>query len=262
MIYGDNPQKINEREDKLGLKTYSYAPQITAVAQSGNLYVYCGSNPLYYSDPTGQEWYHWVIGGIIVAAAAAAVVVTAGGIMPAMYAVSAVACGAVATSSATTVAAGIFIGSSFSFGTAAFIAALNSNSIGDFNAQGNWGVIVSTAIGGGAGGLYGYVLEKSTFAVSFDAKKLQHEYKHAHDYGITGNWNNTNKAAFEQAIRDQMDAARTPILGTYRGNIQVYHFFDPKTGVNTMIDMAGNFIGGWKLSPEQIENLLRSGNIQ
>ncbi len=54
MIYGDNPQKINEREDKLGLKSYSYAPQITAVMQSGNLYVYCGSSPIKYSDKTGE----------------------------------------------------------------------------------------------------------------------------------------------------------------------------------------------------------------
>ena len=54
-IYGDNPQKINEREDKLGLKSYSYAPQITAVMQSGNLYV-CGvSNPVVYVDSSGSK---------------------------------------------------------------------------------------------------------------------------------------------------------------------------------------------------------------
>ena len=53
-IYGDNPQKINEREDKLGLKSYSYAPQITAVMQSGNLYVYGVSNPTVYMDRDGR----------------------------------------------------------------------------------------------------------------------------------------------------------------------------------------------------------------
>ena len=53
-IYGDNPQKINEREDKLGLKSYSYAPQITAVMQSGNLYVYGIGNPVLYQDPNGS----------------------------------------------------------------------------------------------------------------------------------------------------------------------------------------------------------------
>jgi len=54
MIYGDNPQKINEREDALGLKTHSYAPQITAVMQSGNLYVYGVNNPVLYRDPNGN----------------------------------------------------------------------------------------------------------------------------------------------------------------------------------------------------------------
>ena len=55
MIYGDNPQKINEREDALGLKRYSYAPQISAVIQSGNLYVYCMGNPVYYADDSGKS---------------------------------------------------------------------------------------------------------------------------------------------------------------------------------------------------------------
>ena len=54
MIYGDNPQKINEREDKLGLKTYSYVPQITAIMQSGNLYVYGINNPIQYYDKNGK----------------------------------------------------------------------------------------------------------------------------------------------------------------------------------------------------------------
>ncbi len=53
MIYGDNPQKINEREDKLGLKTYSYVPQITAVMQSGNLYAYGINCPTAYTDHNG-----------------------------------------------------------------------------------------------------------------------------------------------------------------------------------------------------------------
>ena len=60
-IYGDNPQKINEREDKLGLKSYSYAPQITAVMQSGNLYVYGVGNPVLYADANGA-WIHILIG--------------------------------------------------------------------------------------------------------------------------------------------------------------------------------------------------------
>ena len=53
-IYGDNPRKINERQDALGLTTYAYAPEITAIMQSGNLYVYCVNNPVQYSDVSGN----------------------------------------------------------------------------------------------------------------------------------------------------------------------------------------------------------------
>ena len=54
MIYGDNPHKINEREDGLGLTMYTHVPQITAVMQSGNRYVYAINNPMAYVDPNGQ----------------------------------------------------------------------------------------------------------------------------------------------------------------------------------------------------------------
>ena len=59
-----------------------------------------------------------------------------------------------------------------------------------------------------------------------------------------------------------MASVKNPIIGTYRGNMEVYHFYDSKTGINTMIDRSGNFIGGWKLSVDQIGNLLRTGNVQ
>ena len=73
MIYGDNPQKINEHEDKLGLKTYSYVPQISAVVQSGNLYVYAVGNPVMYADEDGEmaklvkAAIHGLIDGVIAA---------------------------------------------------------------------------------------------------------------------------------------------------------------------------------------------------
>ncbi len=55
MIYGDNPRKIYERQDALGLSTYTYAPEISAIMQSGNMYVYCANSPVMYHDPSGHE---------------------------------------------------------------------------------------------------------------------------------------------------------------------------------------------------------------
>ncbi len=53
MIYGDEPQQIGEYEDPLGTSRYTYAPQVTAVMQAGNLYGYCIENPVYYNDVSG-----------------------------------------------------------------------------------------------------------------------------------------------------------------------------------------------------------------
>ena len=63
-LYGDEPQKINERTDELGLKTYAYAPDITAVMQSGNLYAYCAGNPVMYRDVTGK-FLGWAVGALV-----------------------------------------------------------------------------------------------------------------------------------------------------------------------------------------------------
>ena len=56
MIYGDEPQQIGEYEDPLGTSRYTYAPQITAVMQAGNLYGYTGGNPLMFADPSGKAF--------------------------------------------------------------------------------------------------------------------------------------------------------------------------------------------------------------
>ena len=51
-------------------------------------------------------------------------------------------------------------------------------------------------------------------------------------------------------------------LGTQRG-WDVYHYYDPKTNLNVMVDRNTNkFISGWRLSDEQIINMKNNGNIQ
>ena len=52
MIYGDNPVKNSYYNDALGLS--SYVPNLSAIRQSGNRYVYCSNNPIMYADPSGN----------------------------------------------------------------------------------------------------------------------------------------------------------------------------------------------------------------
>jgi len=121
MIYGDNPQKIDERKDPLGLNIYTYAPDIYAIRQSSNLYAYCGNNPLMFVDPIGQAWYHWAaIAGIVA------------------------------------IAAGAFIGSSVVAGGTLLLA--DTSSIQGFNDSAGWGTVAFTAGGAIAGMAYGYAI--------------------------------------------------------------------------------------------------------
>jgi len=53
MVFGDDPRIMNEREDHWGRAFYTTAPDPWAIMQSGNLYVYCGSNPIMFVDPSG-----------------------------------------------------------------------------------------------------------------------------------------------------------------------------------------------------------------
>ena len=54
-IYGDNPNQLAQREDALGLTSYTYSPQVSCILQSGNLYVYCINDPINGSDEDGKS---------------------------------------------------------------------------------------------------------------------------------------------------------------------------------------------------------------
>jgi RHS repeat-associated protein len=54
MLFGDRPRRLNNQPDPMGLRAYSYRPDVLAVMQSSNLYAYVMSSPLLYSDPTGR----------------------------------------------------------------------------------------------------------------------------------------------------------------------------------------------------------------
>lgn len=98
--------------------------------------------------------------------------------------------------------------------------------------------------------------------ITIDPKKLPHHYQHAPDFGVKGNWNKANGAAFQEALRRHVASAPSAIKGTFRGTIKVTHYFDPASNLWVAIDEAGNLVTSWKLSADQLANLLRIGNVQ
>ncbi len=135
-----------------------------------NLFAYCGNNPVMRIDPTGQAWWHWLIGAVVVVGCAVAVVVTAGGAAAGVAAVAAVANGTAAATTASTVAAGAFIGSATTYTMAVAAAASTSNSVEEFCDQGSWATVATTALGAFAGGVDAYGLAKNSAATNNIAK--------------------------------------------------------------------------------------------
>ena len=97
---------------------------------------------------------------------------------------------------------------------------------------------------------------------SYSTSQLQHEFKHAADFGIFGNWNKANGEAFRIAISDHIsDPATLVIQGTYRGQPATF-YYNTNTGNVVFAKPDGSFWGGWKLSPPQIKYLTTYGNLQ
>lgn len=95
-------------------------------------------------------------------------------------------------------------------------------------------------------------------------KQLQKKFiKHAKDFGIVGNESKVTLKAFSEAIETHVKSNSTEIIeGSYRNTQKVVHYLDKSTGLNVMKDYNGKLISGWKLSPDQLKNLLERGNIQ
>jgi hypothetical protein len=93
--------------------------------------------------------------------------------------------------------------------------------------------------------------------------KLQHEFKHAAQFGVTGNWNAKNAAAFAEALNNHIaKEGIQKIEGTYRNTQKVTHYYDPATKLNVMLDKDGNLVGAWELGKDQLTCLLNTGNVQ
>ena len=110
------------------------------------------------------------------------------------------------------------------------------------------------------GGTAGNVAEGATSRVLLrSTQQLQKKFKHAADFGVTGNYSKANATKFSEAINKHINSPDViKINGTYRGDPAI-HYLDPTTGLNVISDTAGNFISGWRLSNRQQAHVLLHG---
>lgn len=92
-------------------------------------------------------------------------------------------------------------------------------------------------------------------------KQLQKKFKHADDFGVSGNFNPANAKKFNQAIQDHLNAPGTKeISGSYRGSSVTFHT-DPNSGLTVIQNPNGSFLSGWKLNPQQLQHVLKDGKL-
>ena len=112
---------------------------------SANMFAYCENNPVNRIDPAGSEWWHWLLGAAVVVGFAVATVATCGGgTAAAAAAVVSVGIGLATASTASTVAAGAFIGSSIVYSMEVVSAAVESSTISDFAQKGDLDTVTAT----------------------------------------------------------------------------------------------------------------------
>ena len=137
------------------------------------MFAYCGNDPVNRLDPNGEDWIHWIAAAAVVVVAAVVTVATCGGLAPAAYAVSSVACGMAATTTAATISASAFIGSATVFTGAAITAAATSHSADEFAACADWGTVGAVTAATALGAAEGYLLAKTQILTIEDCREVK-----------------------------------------------------------------------------------------
>jgi hypothetical protein len=99
-------------------------------------------------------------------------------------------------------------------------------------------------------------------AFTASEKQLQKKYqKHAADFGVVGNWNPAKAKDFEAALASHVhNPSNLVIKGSYNAAPAIIHV-DPKTGLAVIQDLNGAFVSGWRLSSQQLSNVLAHGSL-
>lgn len=93
---------------------------------------------------------------------------------------------------------------------------------------------------------------------SYSTSQLQHEFKHAGDFGVKGTSNKATLGEFQMKIAGHIKNADTIIQSTFRGE-SVYVFYDSSTHLGTYFRLRGKYWAGWKLNAEQVMYHFKKG---
>jgi hypothetical protein len=104
---------------------------------------------------------------------------------------------------------------------------------------------------------------ESSLVLGFTRRNLQKGFtKHGADFGLTGNWNPRRAAEFSAAVNQHVNSPGVrAISGSYRGVPGYTHYLNPQTGLNVVVDSAGEYVTGFRLGANQLNDVLTKGNL-
>ncbi|WP_158277483.1 colicin D domain-containing protein [Opitutus sp. ER46] len=92
-------------------------------------------------------------------------------------------------------------------------------------------------------------------------QQLQSKFKHAADFGLSGDFSLTQAAKFRSVINQHINSPSVQaIQGTYR-KMPAVHYLDGKTRLNVISTPSGEFWTGWRLSDQQFRHVSTTGNL-
>lgn len=101
-----------------------------------------------------------------------------------------------------------------------------------------------------------------SIALNFDTSQLQHEFPHAGDFGIKGNWNKQAGQDFQQALEDIVKNPSTKEYTiTFRGEAGYKAYLDPQSGKAVIFKPNGDFHAAWSLSADQVRAVVVNGKL-
>ena len=99
-------------------------------------------------------------------------------------------------------------------------------------------------------------------AISFPVPNLQHEFQHAPDFGVSGNWNKETGAQFQKALEDVVYGPNTKEYTIeFRGQSGFRAFVDQPSGKAVIFNQNGEFRAAWDLSADLMRGVVVNGKL-